>query len=59
MRRPKRVWIFLCRSHWSFAFFGYKDKYYPFGFNLGFWGMRFRLREPTFISDKGGDRDNV
>jgi len=49
-----KVKIFRCHHHWSFAWFGYRDKYYPFGFNLGFWGVRILIKNPTFIEEEGG-----
>ncbi len=49
----RMIW-FRCRR-FSLDFFGYKNRYYPFGVNLGFFGVRVLIEKPTFIKNKRDD----
>ena len=45
------VVLFRCHHHLSFAWYGYQDKYYPFGIDLGLWGIRIQIKKPTPIKE--------
>lgn len=44
--------IYACKlKRVSFAFYDYRDKYYPFGIDFGYWGIRIVIRESHFIKE--------